>query len=631
MKKTAVVTASVLAALLLGGYTGFAADSVYELNPVVVTATRTPVKMNDAPANISVISGKELEKEHYSDLSQALRNVSDTYIGNYGSGVGYETSNNLYINGNNNVVWMVDGIVMNITGVNAPVTAIKSMDNIDHIEVLKGAASALYGSSAVGGAINIITKKPENGVHATVRAMGGSYSQEQYAVKVDGAEEGWHWRANYQKDLMGDYKDAHGLKVPQHLNAKTYGFEFGKSFDDNNDVSIYYDKYDSKMKYADSNMKLNKRKHGIMKNESWRGVWRDKINDAWDNRFTLMDNDYKSIVSGTSTYAGYVTKIKSKGIADQATWHDDYNVVTGGFDWHQDNVTSASSTSIGKKLTNMSYYIQDAWKFAPQWTLTPGIRLDHHSAFGSHSSPHVSLMYEFNKDTNAYVAYNKYFIAPTASNLYSARYGNPNMKPETGHSWEFGVNHQFSDTMAGQMSFFTRKSTDKIGYSYAVGRYANIDTEKAHGFNLDLRKQFTPELSAHFGYTYTHVDGTKQRAINVDGYIPKHSVVVGVSYDKEKWDASLDVRGNIDRPGPKTADVSSLANNHFFPKNTYWITDLAVNYHPTANVTIFGKVNNLFDVFYAEQSNARAQWGGQPDEWWTSPGRNYQLGVQLKF
>ena len=97
------------AALVLGGgYTGHAESEVYELNPVVVTATRTPIELNKAPANISVITGKEIERSHYSDLSQALRNVSNVYIANYGGGVGYQNSNSFYINGNNNVVWMVD-------------------------------------------------------------------------------------------------------------------------------------------------------------------------------------------------------------------------------------------------------------------------------------------------------------------------------------------------------------------------------------------------------------------------------------------------------------------------------------------------------------------------------------------
>lgn len=591
-------------------------DQVYTLNPVVVTATRTPVKLNKAPANISVVTGKEIAEKHYTDMSQVLRDVSNVYIGNYGTGIGYENSNSMYINGSNSVVYMVDGVIMNTAGVNPPMVSLRNMNNIDRIEVLKGAASALYGSSAVGGVINIITKKPEEGTTTTLRAMGGSYDQEQYMVSNEGKENGFSWRATYQKDLMGDYKDAHGTKIPQHLNGETTSVMLGEDFDENNSLNFYYDRYDSDVMYSNTNKSLDVRRKGKIRWDNWRGVYTSKIGDRVTNRFTFMRSHYDT------NYNAYRTNVWTKDFADQVTWTTDKNTLTGGFDWRQDKVLSQNNV----KLTNMSYYLQDEWKFAPGWTLTPGVRIDHHSAFGSHTSAHASLGYDVDKNTNVYVSYNQYFIAPTPSQLYSS-YGDPGLKPETGHAWEIGMSHQFSDTMVGSIHFFTRKSTDKIGYSYATYKYANFDTEKAHGFSADLKKYFSSRLSARVGYTYTHVDSTPQRAANVDGYVPKHAVTAGIDYDAPKWDAHLDVRGNIDRPGPQTSDVEG----RFFPKNTYWITDISANYRPTKNITIFGRINNLFDVFYAEASNARSTWWGEPDEWWTAPGRNYQVGVEFKF
>lgn len=611
------------AALVLGGYTGYAESEVYELNPVVVTATRTPIELNKAPANISVITGKEIERSHYSDLSQALRNVSNVYIANYGGGVGYQNSNSFYINGNNNVVWMVDGIVMNSTDLKAPLVTMQNLNNIERIEVLKGSASALYGSSAVGGVINIITKKPVDGISNSIRVLGGSYGQEQYSFNTEGRKDGWHWRANYQKDIISDYKDAEGLKIPQHQNASSYAFNLGYALNENNDVTFYFDKYKADQMYSDSNKKLNLRKHGQVNKDTWRGIWTSKVSENSDNRFTLLYNHYKSNSNG------WKTAIVSKGLADQFTWTGDTHTIVAGFDWQQDKVKSLK----GVKLTNMSYYLQDEWKVAPQWTLTPGIRLDHHSAFGNHTSPHVSLAYEINPSTNTYISYNSYFLAPSATQLYGSWGANPDLKPESGHTYEVGMSHQFSDTMAGQISVFTRKSNNKLGWNSNLkpAKYDNFDKEKANGLNLDIRKQFTKELTGHFGYTYTHVDPTPQRATNVDGYIPKHAVIFGLSYAKPIWDAQLDVRGTIDRKGPQTPDVAALPNNKFFPKDTYWVADLSANYHATPDLTIFGRVNNLFNTFYAEASNARTNWWGQANEWWTAPGRNYQLGIEYKF
>ena len=99
------------------------------------------------------------------------------------------------------------------------------------------------------------------------------------------------------------------------------------------------------------------------------------------------------------------------------------------------------------------------------------------------------------------------------------------------------------------------------------------------------------------------------------------------SYKNRQFDASLLARGMIDRPGPQTADV--LGN--FFPEDSYWVFDLALNYKVAAQTKIYLKVNNLFDKFYAEHSNARRNWWGNPNEWWSAPGRSFLVGVEHSF
>ncbi len=93
--------------------------------------------------------------------------------------------------------------------------------------------------------------------------------------------------------------------------------------------------------------------------------------------------------------------------------------------------------------------------------------------------------------------------------------------------------------------------------------------KKAYGINADVRKQLTNHLSARLGYTYTHIDATPTRKANRDGYVPKHAVNAGLDYNDAKWDAHLDIRGIINRPG--TAD-------NVFPRKTYWLADISANY-----------------------------------------------------
>ena len=181
---TALITGSVI----WGGYTvGHAEEQqAFFLDEMVVTATRTPVEAFKANANISVITKKEIEERHYQDLSEALRMVPGVYIGNY-SVAGYDNSNNLKINGADEIVVLVDGVKINNVNNKISAVMLKNLDNVERIEVLKGSASTLYGSDAKGGVINIITAKPE-GIKTKISAELGSFNTENYAINHQGKE-----------------------------------------------------------------------------------------------------------------------------------------------------------------------------------------------------------------------------------------------------------------------------------------------------------------------------------------------------------------------------------------------------------------------------------------------------------
>lgn len=129
------------------------------MDEYVVTATRTPIESFKTNANVNIISKEQIERQHYENLQDALRDVPGVQILDYGRS-GYEMSSALRINGSESVVVLVDGVRVNQANVATfPATVFSALDNVEKIEVLKGTASTLYGSDAKGGVINIITKK----------------------------------------------------------------------------------------------------------------------------------------------------------------------------------------------------------------------------------------------------------------------------------------------------------------------------------------------------------------------------------------------------------------------------------------------------------------------------------------
>ncbi|MDF2572893.1 MAG: cirA 4 [Sporomusa sp.] len=593
----------------------------YSFDQVVVTATKTPIKVFEANANMTVITRDEIEKNHYHDLSEALRNVPGLYIGNYGAGgVGYEQSNSLKINGSDQIVVLIDGVRVNVAGQKFQANIFSTLDNVEKIEVLKGSASALYGSDAKGGVINIITRKVE-GSKTTLTLTGGSYNKENYSFANQGQSGDYSWMVTSSKDILGNYKDAHGLEVPQHKNADINSLRLTKKISEVSDLIFSYDQYQADGYYSGSNYYLTDRYNFTNDNYNWRMTYNYKFSEDMQNQLSFMNNSFDE------TYYGR-TYIKTIGIQDQFTKRfGDQHLVTTGFDFTKDKVVTTNNIS----LINRALYIQDEWNMNQRWKITSGIRSDWHSGYDNRVTPRVTLGYKQNNNTNYYIAYNEFFIAPTPAQLYSNFYGNNQLKPEDGKSLEVGVNHKFDETLTATLHAFKRESDNAVGWVHTGpglwdGTYQNFD-EKTQGWDIQLNKKVSKYLNAFVGYTHTIIDPTKEKTQNANGYIPKGAWNIGLNYQQEKYDIQIQGRGVIDRPGPQTTDTYAK----FFPANTYWVWDVTTNYKVNHNMKAFVKINNIFDKFYAEQSNARLNWGGASEEWYTSPGRNYQIGIQYQF
>lgn len=606
----------------------------FDLEQLVVTATKTPVKEFEANANITVITNKDIENNHYPNLSEALRNVPGVTIANYGGGVGYDYSNWFRINGTDKVVVLVDGVRVNTGGISYPTQAINSLNNIERIEVLKGSASALYGSDAQGGVINIITKKVK-GNKTNLTLVKGSYDKESYSLNNQSILGPYTWSVTAKKDILGDFTDAEGYKVKQYSNSDNLNFKLTKQLNEDSDLAFNYNEYKADKMYTDTKYTTEHDPYGAARygkydNYDWRLIYNYKPSSDISNQMlfynTIYRYDYTNANPAKLPNGNY---IKTMGFQEQFSKKiGEKNQLTSGFDFVQDKVVNyyASGKTYGdKKITNRAVYLQDEWDLSNRLKLTSGVRFDSHSIYGSHTTPRVNLGYKLNERTNYYVAYNEFFTAPTPSQLYSA-YGNLDLKPETGHSLEAGMNHRFSKTLAGTFHAFERSSTNMI--VYFAPKYENAGQEKAHGWDVQLNKSLSQHLNAFAGYTYLHVDpngGSTALTANYNGRMPKGMWNVGADYAQDKYDAHLKGRGIIDRPGLlKPGSV-----NKCFPESTFWIWDLALNYKVNKDVKAFITVNNIFDKFYADMSTV---WNvDKPENWWTNPGRNYQFGVEYNF
>lgn len=626
-----ILTASLAALVLTTGAFSVQAESTppnfYSLDEVVVTASRTLEKKIDANADVAVVTAKEIEQKHFDDVAQAVKNVPGVFIASHGASGQSYNSDQIYINGSSNVVVLVDGIRRNTNGnslMNASIAELVAMDSIDHIEVLKGSASTLYGSDAQSGVINIITKKAkEDGVSTTLRTSFGDNSKEKYTLYNAGKEGNVFWSIEAGKELQGNYEDGWSRNVINHLNAKHYNAKLGYDLGNDSSVVVNYEKY--KADYTSpANGSIDKTPaKGRKDNDAISLQYNAKLSDRLSNQFSI----YRNTTSFDIPAQYWAMKMKTTGISDQLTYTANKQTLTGGFDWYKDEVPyNMGSAPEGDSVHNIAFYLQDKIDLTDQWNITPGVRVDHHSAFGTHTSPSLSIGFKQNENTNYYFNYKTFFVAPNMYQLYApgipfyGPVGNKDLKPQEGNTIEFGINHNFSDTLSGTFNIFHTHAKNLIQYVNGNG-YENTDKANVNGFSLNLNKDFSHHWNAGIGYSYLHMQAKSGENINSNGTLPESTLNINVGYTADKFNASLYGRGIMNRYGNK-------ANNEMRNYANYWVWDLAANYQFTKEATLFARVNNIFDQFYTDVGTSSS-----PDAkyWYSAPGRNFEIGLQFQF
>lgn len=616
------------------------------MDEYVVTASRTQTAKVDTPANVATIDAAKIESRRYQDVAEALKDVPGVSVMDAGSGA-YEKA--IIINGDTRVLVMVDGRRVEVAAgttsgrASFDMNLLPDVNNIERIEIVKGAAGALYGSDAVGGVINIITKKIDHSYGKASIAFGSNQSRDAKAIySIKEGKTGVYVSASKAKQGYYKYKDVADKSTKRwpdnsRMDSEKVSLKISQEMSSSTNVEFGYDysKYDgfssgSLFNYY-GNSYNDKKTNNIYAKVNW------TLKEADDGYIQIYHNEfqYTSNSEASNWLWGDVDE-KTTGIdLQQAFKTSENNKLVVGASWHKskiDDYQDAMSvgdraTSYHEDLSNQAVFINDTWEFAPTWSLNAGLRYDDHNYAGSKTTSSAGLNKRFDDNSHAYVNWGQVFKAPTGTDLFDPYMGNKNLKPEKGESWTIGYGTKIAEKTDLNLSYFQSKLEDAINWAtdaLGIWHTENVDKQKKNGFELSINHELNDNWDLEASYTYVRVRNDNNNGLGYVrdiNYMP-NTYRIGVKYHNEKWIADLIIRA---ASGGDTNRINSSYNKAFVD-SSYVTVDMAATYKADEQWSIFAKGYNLFNKAYAERANVV---GGHYD--YPAQSRRFIVGAEYSF
>ncbi len=603
-------------------------DKVKDLGKVVVTATRYETQAKETGKSIEVITEEDIKKsgkKSVSELLEMLPGVTITGYGNYGS------STKVYIRGSRkaNALILVDGVrLSDPTSVGKQVDlGILTSDNIERIEVIKGAMSSLYGSEATGGVINIITKKGKGEPSVTAGAEGGSLKYHREYMSTFGSTEKMNYSFNITK------VSTEGESSVKEITPQSY--EFDKDGYDNLSASgavgikVFRNAtLDMTMRYMDSEYEFD---DGVDDDDPNNKIIRSYFTGGAIFRHSPLDFlmyqggvNYSSLVRNyldnndfidTTEESLYIYQGRNLGANFLVSLSAaDINELTLGVDYHKEAGETGSHWGVNdeKEIYDVGFYAHDKISLLKILFLNGGMRYEKNEEFGSHTTfdggvsltvPVIGTLIRASAGTG--------FRAPTLYELYDPSYGNEDLDPEESFTYDVGIEQGILGKMITiGATYFIQEMENEIKWT-GTG-YTNIEGKiKSRGYELDLKLR--PFDFLYAAYNYTYVDYEKEDESRALGR-PAH-----------KHNASLNavimekINLNLAYTYQTKTKSYQTATTHYNLKG-YDKLDLNIRYNDiTKNLSARFRVENLLDEDY------ELAYG------YNTPGRTFFTGLDLKI
>lgn len=677
---------------VMGGITAQAEElPVYSFDEVVVTATRTENDVKKVPASTQVITQEDIKRGGATSVRNALSMYANIFQKSKVRGGGHdiiirgmETKHSLVMVNGRRISNEADanglGNAMSLDRIN--------INDVEKIEIVRGPSSALYGSEAMGGVLNIITKPSKEQTLLT----GLEHTSEDTSH--------W-WHADTGR--IGNFSmtlDARFNKINRSMletatesdpygTAQTYNASLNYYVNDHSYVNAYMDYYSQHLKtdtgtptmkpitLTTSSGKMSLSGQAMLEGTGSKAYKQKNYGISWNGKTDKNDWQIQAYMSkfnwSTTSNTKVLGSIPPAGMEGMFNYllqkkntydfnHDEHNMwaiegrdslrvndhhrVTFGAEYVKEKVAGTglgkngdgvhsitengtTKSSSEKTLSSYAAYLQDEIEYG-KWFIVPAIRYDHHSAYGSHTSPKIGVTYNATDHFRIKANYGDGFKAPSVSQLYYDLdmemgrgnwvhlTGNPNLKPEKSKSWDLGVEAEFGKGY-GSLTYFDNdvdnlitsipKGKDSNGHN--LHRYENVNKARIKGLENTLGYRFNDTLE--FKVTSTLLDAKDTSAGKDLTQRARLSQIYQLIYDDHKdtgWSAVLWNQLDYKFVTGKAWESGESV------KKSYSLTNFSLTRKVNKDTRVYGSVQNIFD---------------KKDEDCDLDGRFWSIGWEHKF
>jgi len=584
---------------------------------VITTPLRRETTLERSTSSVTVVDRESIEHSAAPDLPSLLKSYTGVSIVSYG---GQGAASNLYLRGMSasQTLVLINGVRASSATTGTASLGNIPLESIERIEVAKGAHSAQYGSDAMGGVVNIITR--QGGPCADGRNSCGSVT----------AGVSYPWGGTLSGNVRGQSRSGVDYSLGGSLTG-TRGYDFtlptayGHEPDDdgfllgsiNASVSKQFDwgriygdallarsrgQYDDSYPGAnevDTTSFAGKLGTEIRHSEDWSSTV--ELSSSVDRSRNFRDGVAGDGRFNSSRYGLFASSTKNFDTGAVA------HVLTGGAEIYREQVNSTVNFDV-KARTLAAVFSQYSLSYEAL-TIDSGIRYDHNGQFGGATTYNVGASYEILPDLRLRSSYATGFRAPSFNELYYPNYSNPNLKPEKSKSYEIGLNWQASADTNLDVAFYQTWLTDAIASNPPTYLPFNVAKARITGFEAALAHRFSTEWSGKVS-----LDVRQPLNQDNDKYIPYRDRLKAMAEVTYSPTEQLDLTTRLLYGAARYANA---ANTTKLPD--YVTVDFTALYALDASSQVKFAVENLFDADYSTVTDYRA------------PGRTFNLSLTRTF